>query len=419
MHDGKSDDDTMPTRLRLQNNPALETLASEMLSELRNDILPFWMSHAMDRLYGGYHGRISNNLEIDHNADKGGILHSRVLWTFAASYRLFGDKWYKESAEHAFRFLMDHFWDKEYGGIYWMTDFRGRVVNDRKQAYNMAFAIYGLSEYFRAAGDVVALERAKDIFALLEKHFRDERYGGYIEALGRDYSQVSDFRLSEKEKNDIKTMNTHLHMLEAYTNLLRVWDCDPLRRAHESLLNDILDHIVDRENDRFRLFFDDAWSSSSDMVSFGHDIEGSWLLCEAADIRGDEHLMRRVEDIAVRMAYQVLEEGYDPERGGIFNEANDGEIDTDKHWWPQAEAVVGFINAYSITGDESFLDAACRTWSFIRNYIIDKKYGEWFWRCDITGNPYWGEPKVEPWKCPYHNGRACMEVFERAALLRN
>jgi len=396
---------------------ALQRLSAEMLDELKLDILPFWMINAVDNEKGGYYGRISNDLMIDANAPKGGILNSRILWTFSSAYRVFGEKSYLRAAKRAFEFMCAHIWDKEYGGVYWMVDDGGRVINERKQAYNLAFAIYGLSEYYRVSGDEEALNMAKAVFYILERYYKDNVYGGYIEARSRDYSPIEDLRLSDKDKNDAKSMNTHLHILEAYTNLYRVWKSNDLRAALSKLLTAVLDHIVDDERHRFQLFFNEAWVSSADIVSYGHDIEGSWLLWEAAEVLGEEALVQRSRTVSSQMAYEVLRYGVDKANGGIYNEKENGVLDTDKHWWPQAEAVVGFINAYQLTCDADFLDAALKTWDFIKNHLVDKVHGEWFWRCDQTGNPYMDEPKVEPWKCPYHNGRACMEIYERVLRL--
>lgn len=392
---------------------ALQRLSAEMLDELKQNILPFWMNKTMDVEKGGYYGKISNDLMIEPNAPKGGILNSRILWTFSSAYRVFADKRYLEAAKRAYQFLCDYIWDKEYGGVYWMVDDSGAVIIDRKQAYNLAFAIYGLSEYYRVSGDEEALSMAKTVFYILERHYRDNVHGGYIEARSRDYSPIEDLRLSDKDKNEAKSMNTHLHILEAYTNLFRVWKSNDLRAALSKLLTVVLDFIVDADKHRFQLFFNEAWVSSADIVSYGHDIEGSWLLWESAEVLEDEALIQRTRSVSVKMAYEVLQHGVDKTYGGIYNEKEHGNLDTDKHWWPQAEAVVGFINAYQLTCDDEFLNAAMKTWDFIKDCLVDKVHGEWFWRCDHSGKPYMDEPKVEPWKCPYHNGRACMEIYER------
>ncbi|MCX7773446.1 MAG: AGE family epimerase/isomerase [Clostridia bacterium] len=405
----------MHAELQNKDSGILTVLAQEMLNELKQDILPFWMYRAADTENGGFYGEISNDLIVHYKAPKGGILNSRILWTFSSAYRIFGEPIYLNMAQRAYRFLCDHFWDDKFGGVYWMVDYKGKPINDRKQAYNLAFAIYGLSEYYRVSSCDEALKKAIAIFDILEAHYRDSFFGGYIEALTRDYKAISDMRLSDKDRNDIKSMNTHLHILEAYTSLLRVWRHDRLVKAQQELLDIMLTRIVDQDTHRFKLFFNEQWKASSQIVSFGHDIEGSWLMCEAAEVLGEPGLKSRAYDEAAKMAYVVLNKGLDTLHGGLFNEEEHGHIDTDKHWWPQAEAVVGFANAYSITLNPAFLKAAAQCWSFIKSSIIDKKCGEWYWKTDRAGEPYLSQPKVEPWKCPYHNSRACMEIIERAS----
>jgi len=404
----------MLSTLGAQNDiTSLKLLSQEMLEELKGNILPFWICHTIDTEHGGFYGLMSHDLVLNPKAPKGGIHTSRILWTFSAAYRIFHREQYLDAAHHAFDFISRCLWDEIYGGIYFMVDFRGWPVIDRKHAYNLAFAIYGLSEYYRVTSRTEALHMAITIFHMLEEHFKDKIDGGYIEALARDYSPVSDVRLSDREDNDIKTMNTHLHILEAYTNLLRVWREDRLIQAQKELIETMLSHIVDPEHHRFKLFFDEKWRSNKPIISYGHDIEGSWLLCEAADGLGDDALKRKVYAEAVNMAYAVLNHGLDKQYGGIYNEETAGHLDDEKHWWPQAEAVVGFLNAYQITRDEQFLNGAMQCWSFIKNHVIDRTYGEWYWKTDRAGKPDLDKPKVEPWKCPYHNSRACIEVLER------
>lgn len=403
----------MATEMTQKNYHTLKLISHEMQEELKGNILPFWMRRTVDTERGGFYGLISNDLNVNDKAPKGGILNSRILWTFSAAYRLFNNQQYLDIAHHAFEFMSRHLWDKSYGGVFFMVDYGGAPCDERKHAYNLAFAIYGLSEYYRVTSRVEALEMAITIFNILEEHFKDKLEGGYIEALARDYTPMADIRLSDKEGDDIKTMNTHLHVLEAYTNLLRVWKDDKLICAQRELVDIMLTHIIDPQNHRFKLFFDEKWRSSKSIISYGHDIEGSWLLCEAADVLGDDLLKKKVYDEAVNMAYAVMNKGVDNQYGGIYYEETSGHLDDEKHWWPQAEAVVGFLNAYQITQDADFLEGAYKSWSFIKDHLVDKKFGEWFSRTDRAGNPDLHQPKVEPWKCPYHNSRACMEVFER------
>jgi len=391
--------------------------AARLRSEVAGNILPFW-ARAEDREHGGFHGKIDCDGEIDAQAPRAAVIHARVLWTFSAACRLV-DPSYREIAGRARNYLADKFWDSESGGIYWMLDYLGRPISDRKQIYAQAFAIYGLSEHFRAAGNAESLERARQLYSLIEAHSYDPVFQGYIEACARDWGALEDMRLSEKDRNSPKSMNTHLHILEAYTNLLRVWRDDGLLARQKELLEVTMDRIVDRRTAHFKLFFDNQWNSLTDHISYGHDIEGSWLLVEAAEVVGDEALLARARALAVRMADAVARQAVDRD-GSIFYEADStgALIDPNKHWWAQAEAVVGFYNAYQLTGEERFRDLAYRAWEFIEEKMVDRVHGEWHAKLKPGGEPYREREDsdaclVGPWKCPYHNSRVCYEMMER------
>ena len=389
-------------------------LADKARKEMLENILPFWTNVVLDKENGGFYGIVTNDLTIDKTAPKGGILNSRILWTFSQAFRIFKESGYLKIAGLAYDFLVKCFWDYEYGGIYWMADYKGNVIDAHKQMYNIAFGIYGLSEYYMASRNPESLERAIQLFRITEEKSYDHVNRGYFEAYSREWLPMDDNRLSDKDINEKKSMNTHLHILEAYTNLARVWDSPELKVKLKELIEVMLELVLNNDNHHFKLFFDEWWNLKSGAISYGHDIEGSWLLCEAANILGDAKLSCKVEEVAVKMADAVYREALDNEYGGIFNEMHtDGHLDTDKPWWPQAEAVVGFLNAYELTGEERFLDAAFNTWKFIRNYVSDSKLGEWFSVVSREGKPFYELPKVEPWKCPYHNGRACMEIITR------
>lgn len=372
----------------------------------------------MDYENGGFYGFVTNDLKIDKQSDKGCILNSRILWTYSTAYMIYKDEKYLNAAKHAYEFMKNYFWDKKYGGLYFSLDYKGNVINDRKQIYNMAFGIYGLSQYYRATDEKESIERAKMLFECIEKKAYDNVNKGYFEAYSRDFKPVDDLRLSDKDLNEKKSMNTHLHLLEAYSNLLRVWDNKFLRSRLKEIMDITLNHIIDPLSYHFKLFFNEYWESKSETVSFGHDIEGSWLLCEAVELLGDKELIKKVRDIALKMAQAVYEKGIDNTYGGVFYESEKGELtDKNKVWWTQAEAMVGFINAYQLTKNEKYLDVALNTWKFIKNYIIDNKYGEWFWSVSYNGELYEEHCKVGPWKCPYHNSRACFEIIERQRTL--
>ncbi|MFD0670776.1 AGE family epimerase/isomerase [Cohnella sp. GCM10027633] len=390
---------------------------AELEEELKNNILGFWMRHTIDEKHGGFVGEIKHDMTVVGDADKGLVLNARILWTFASAYRVYKDDRYLTIAERAYAELDAKFRDREHGGLYWMVDAHGRPVQDKKQVYGQAFAIYALAEYNRATGNEGALDWAKELYLLLEKHAYEPAHRGYIEALAADWTQTGDLSLSGKDLNERKSMNTHLHVLEAYTNLYRVWKPEGLRLKLADLIDIHLAKIVNADNHHFLLFFDDEWNSKSEHVSYGHDIEGSWLICEAADVLGDEALIARARREALAMADATIAEGIDAD-GGVFNEADGhGHLDDSKDWWPQAEAMVGFLNAYQLTGEEKYRQAALNSWRFAKTYMVDSVNGEWHWQVTREGVPVTTHPKVDPWKCPYHNGRACMEGMERLAHL--
>lgn len=389
-----------------------ERWRSELEQELKSNILGFWIRHAQDDKHGGFVGEIRDDMTIVADADKGLVLNARILWTFASAYRIYGESVYLEMADRAYEAL-ERFADPLHGGLFWMIDASGSPTQDKKQVYGQAFAIYALAEYYRATGADKALVRAEELYRLLEKHAYDPVRLGYVEALARDWTETADLSLSGKDLNERKSMNTHLHVLEAYTNLYRVWKPEGLRVKLAELIDVHLDKIVDKGTHHFRLFFDDEWVSKSGDVSYGHDIEGSWLLCEAADVLGDSLRTERVRREALEMARATLEQGVDQD-GGVFNELHgDGRLDDSKDWWPQAEAMVGFLNACQLSGEQKYLDAAKASWAFIRGFIRDGEHGEWHWQVMRTGEPVPGHDKAGPWKCPYHNARACMEALER------
>ncbi|WP_020619231.1 AGE family epimerase/isomerase [Paenibacillus daejeonensis] len=389
--------------------------AIQIEEELRNNILPFWLEQAVDEENGGFYGYINRNLQEDRMADKALVLNTRIMWTFSAAYRMYGEQRYLQTANRAYRYLTDYFEDTEHGGLYWSVSAKGTAVSTKKQVYGQAFTIYAYTEYYRATGDEETLKKAIELFHLLERHAFDPVHKGYIEALSREWQETNDNSLSTKDLNSKKSMNTHLHVLEAYTNLYRVWPDNQVRLKLQDLIAVTIHHIVNEESWHFKLFFDMAWTSESDHISYGHDIEGSWLLYEAAEVLGDSDLLGAVRLVALRMAEVTLKEGID-EDGGLFNEAGpEGICDTDKDWWPQAEAVVGFYNAFQLTGNEAYREAALNAWHFIDRYLVDRKNGEWHWSVRRDGTISDNEEKAGPWKCPYHNSRACMEMIERLA----
>lgn len=390
----------------------LKKLRQELENELHQNILNWWLTHAIDHNYGGFLGHIDANNNPNTKAPKGSVLNARILWTFSAAFRLSEKPEYFEAAKRAFNYLTDYFIDKQFGGVFWELDYKGSPLNPRKQIYALSFAMYGLVEYYRACGEELALKQAIELFEIIEKYSLDKTRNGYVEALSRDWQALDDLRLSEKDANESKTMNTHLHILEAYTNLYRVFKNQRLQKALKNLIELFLERFINPDF-HLNLFFDDDWKLKGNHISFGHDIECSWLLVEAANILGDTSLLEKAKRVAVKMAGAVLE-GLDTD-GGMFNEKEPSEnkLDTDKHWWPQAEAMVGFFNAWQISDDKTWVHQALNSWAFTQTYIIDRQKGEWYWRVNKAGEPNLLDEKAGFWKCPYHNSRACLEIMER------
>ena len=393
------------------NHP--ESFKKSVSSVLTDNILAFWTNHAVDRNHGGFVGYISPDNRVVEGANKGAVLNARILWTYSTAFLFLKDPEYNEMAQRAYEYIRTYFKDPDYGGIYWELDYKGNPVNKRKQVYAQAFAIYALSEYYKINADEEALSWAKEIYQLLEQYSHDKQKGGYIEAFTEEWADMEDVRLSEKDANEKKTMNTHLHVLEAYTNLYRVWPDEKLRMALKDLVAIFYDRFLN-DQAHLNLFFTTDWKLRNHLVSYGHDIEFSWLLTEAAEALEDHQWIERTRQTAVRIADITMKEGLDKD-GGLFNEKNldTGHLDTDKHWWPQAEAVVGFLNAWEISNEDKFLKAAIESWRFIYDHIIDHEGGEWFWKVDKEGKVSREEEKAGFWKCPYHNTRACIEVLKR------
>jgi len=391
----------------------VEKLRERVEHELLGNILPFWLKYSIDTEYGGFRGQITNNLQIDPLANKGLILNARILWTFSKAYKVYKDDLCLRTAQRAYEYLLQHFWDSEFGGVYWMVDYQGEAVETKKRIYGQAFTVYALAEYASAFSDDGPLQKAIALHRLIEEASHDTANCGYFETYERDWTLAGEQRLSDVDMDEKKSMNTHLHILEAYTNLLRYWNDSLLRKRLHELARIFLDRILDRATHHFRMFFDEAWRDRSQWLSFGHDIEGSWLICEASKVLGDAEILREAQDEAVKMALAVYEQALDSDGGLLYEGQGDEITDSDKHWWLQAEAVVGFLNAYELSGKEYFLEASERTWTFIENRIVDRKFGEWYAKVSRDGTPSDHKYKVDPWKCPYHNSRACFEVMER------
>lgn len=388
--------------------------------ELTGHILPFYKRHLLDHEYGGFFGHMSHDGVVHKEAAKGVIQCARLLWTYSHAYRDLDDSAYLDIAHHAYRYLLTYLCDREHGGLFWAVDRQNQPLNRNKLTYAQAFGIYGLTEFYLATGDPYALQHAIQLYQLLEQHAMDSKGGGYWEACYTDWQPAHDIAVDEVSVPVTKSMNTHLHLLEAYTNLWRaakgshyaLTECEPLKKSLRELISITIKHIIDPVTYHFKLHFDQNWQSLSDRVSYGHDIEGSWLLWEAALVLGDSELLGNLRSIVLQMAHVTLAEGVD-EDGGLFDEGNSTcIINHNKTWWSQAEAMVGFMNAYQLSKESYFLDASLASWDFINRHLIDKPHGEWHWGVTRHGIPLQCE-KAGMWKTPYHNGRACLELMRR------
>lgn len=393
----------------------INTLRKEVTEELEGNILPFWMNKMTDRERGGFYGRISGEDVLMPDEPKGAILNARILWTFSAAYRLLKKPEYLATATRAKRYLLDFFYDKQFGGVYWSVDCEGNPLDTKKQIYALGFAIYGLSEYARATGDEEALEYAIRLFEVIEKYSFDAEKNGYVEALTRDWQPIADMRLSDKDENEKKTMNTNLHILEPYANLYRVWKDGRLKTQLKNLIELFVTKILDTQTYHLNLFFEDDWTNKYHLISYGHDIEASWLIHEAALVLGDETVLKQIEPVIVRIA-RAADEGLNADGSMTYERFSDkGETDRELHWWVQAENVVGHLNLYQHFGDEEALSTALRCWQFIKDKLIDRENGEWYWSRFADGSINRNDDKAGFWKCPYHNGRMCLEINERFA----
>jgi len=395
------------------NTKDLKPAARKLLEE---NILRFWLDKMQDTQHGGFHGRMDGHDRLDLNADKGAVLNARILWAFAAAYRVLGKAEYLAAATRAKNYLLAHFLDREHGGIYWSVDALGQPRDTKKQTYAISFAIYGLSEYARATGDAEALRTAVSLFRDIEDHAFDGRDGGYVEALTRDWQPIADMRLSDKDENGSRTMNTHLHVLEAYTNLFRVWPDEHVARQLRVLIGIFMDKLMNPRTHHLDLFFDDRWQGRRDIESYGHDIEASWLLTEALDVLADVGLAQKVRPQVLAIA-RASEEGLCPD-GSMIHEfhVNTGTADCQRQWWVQCECVIGEINLHQATNEPEAMRRALDCWQYIEEHLVDHEHGEWHWSIHPDGTVNRDDDKAGFWKCPYHNSRMCLEILERENL---
>ena len=389
-------------------------LKTELSTEL-DAILDYWSKNTIDLQNDGFIGQIDFNEKIISEAEKGSVLNARILWSFSASYQTTKNDDLKKTAKRAFEFLSEYFYDPEFGGLFWSINADRTPKDTKNQIYALAFAIYGLSEYYVISNDGKALALAINLYLRIQKHSYDPVNKGYLEAFTRDWQPIEDLRLSDKDANEKKTMNTHLHIVEAYANLYKVWNDKALQKDIIELLQTIEKHFINTETGHLHLFFDENWVEKPDVISYGHDIEAAWLLLQCAEISEDKTLIAKYKKHAIQMA-DVSQEGLDTD-GGLWYEFDPvkKKLVAEKHWWVQAESLIGFYNAYELTGKEKYLDIVLKNWEFIKKYILDQQNGEWFWGINKDYSLI-EKDKAGFWKCPYHNSRACLELINRIKI---
>ncbi len=403
----------------MQNAQTIAALEAWARQELK-DILSVYTDYAYDP-EGGFYGAVQRSLAPVKDANRGLVLNARLLWSFASAYRVAGGEEYLAMARHALKYLQKYFIDRQYGGAYWSVSSEGRPVDETKYPYGMSFIVYGGAELCRAAGDKEALALAKAMYEVLEEHALDKVNGGYFETYTRDWKRRNDsFNIKDTSLGS-KALNTHLHMIESYTNLMRVDDDPAVRQKVGGLIDIMTTKLLDTEYFHYKPYMTDNWGTTDSLFSFGHDIEGAWLLTEAVEAYGDEELIEKCKPIAIRIAASC-ENGLDPATGGMFAEGDkDGLVDAHMNWWVQSEAVVGFFNAYQLTGEKRYLDLTMQVVSYIKDRVVDREggvYREWLSRSDLPAHDPANELRVNPWKTPYHNGRMCMELIERIEKMK-
>lgn len=391
----------------------LKTFKEECLKEC-NNILNWWEKNTLDEENGGFIGQIDFDMTKHPEADKALVLNTRILLTYSAAYRFFKKPEYLKLADRAYNYIVEKFYDPKNVGVYWMVDKTGKPLNTRNQIFGLAFAAAVLAEYYRATEKKEALDIAMKLFDSIEKHSLDPKYNGYLDAFSQDWAVLQDMRLSPTDKNEPKTMNTHLHILIGYTCLYRVHKDERVGKALKNLIELFFDKIIDTERGALNLFFDVDWTHKSDNDSYGHDMETSWLLWDAVNVLGDEEIIKKARPIVIKMVEHSLKCGYDKDGGLMLGGKDENVSDPNKCWWGQTETVIALLNAYQMTKEEKYLDDALLTWDFIKKYLIDPKDGEWHGKVSKDDHtPFTDEVKAGAWKCPYHNSRMCMEVAER------
>lgn len=392
----------------------LEFLKKEVLEEHEN-ILKFWENNTLDEVNGGFIGQIYSNMTKNLEADKGVIVNARITWAYSAAYIYTGNYEYLKLATRAYNYLLTKFYNHEDNGVFFMIDYNGKLKDDRNLVIAVAFVTYAFSEYYRATKNEQALDYALKLFNSLENNAYDKDNKGYFETFSKKWEKLKDMRMYPGDPDAKKTMNANFHLMVAYANIYREYKDENVEKALKGLIEVLMEKIIDKERGSCKLYFNENWEAISTDDNYGLDIEASWLLLDAAQVLGDEDLIKVIQDIAIKIVDHCLKYGYDID-GGMMNGGNDkeGATNKDKSWWTQAESVIAFINAYQINKDRKYLAKALLTWDFIKKYVIDHKDGEWYGTVGKDDHkPNFNEDKAGPWKCPYHNSRMGLQVAER------
>lgn len=385
--------------------------AKEFEAHLTNQLIPFW-NRLKDDKCGGFYGLVTQDLQVDTKSSKGVILNSRILWFYSKAYMTLKDSTLLQMADHAFEFLAEHCYDRQFGGIYWSLQYDGTPEDTTKHTYNQAFAVYALSIYYQACHKKEALNLAYTLYDLIEDKCRDE--DGYLEAFHQDFTPASNEKLSENGVMAERTMNTLLHVMEAYTELYRADASPKVKDNLYEILQLFSEKIYNPDKKILDVFFDRNYRTLIDLESFGHDIEASWLIDRACDVLGDAEWQATMSEITAALAEVTYEHAYDTTFHALNNERENATVDRQKIWWVQAEAVIGFYNTYKNHPErQEYRTASEDIWKFICQHVVDANSGEWFESLDANGKPNREQALVHPWKCPYHNGRMCMEMMER------
>ena len=386
----------------------IDTFLREVRETLTGNILPFWLGLQDPR--GGFYGEVTSDGLVREDALRGVILNARLIWTFAAAYGALREAAYLRAAIHARDWFLAHFYDHEFGGVYWSVAADGQPLDSKKQLYAQGFAIYGMSELYKVNRDAETLDHAIHLYRVVESRFADPVNGGYAEALARDFTPLEDMSLSAHDINADKTMNSHLHLMEAYANLYQVWPDQGLKERLVALL-EIFGTRIMAPDGHLQLYFRRDWSVLGGGVSYGHDIETSWLILECAFALRDPDVENRVRPWALSLG-RAGNEGLLPDGSLRYERLPDGTYDDSRQWWVQAETVVGNLWLWKYHGDEAAVEAALRCWAYIRDHLIDHGNGEWWWAVLPDGSLDLSQPKAGFWKCPYHNSRMCLQSLQ-------